>query len=88
MLNRVYRRETRIVVEKSGIPVAALVSTADLERFVRLDRESAERFALLDEFRAPFRDVPQEEIEREVDRALKEVRAEVRAERAAASLSE
>lgn len=84
LLNRVFRERTRIVVEKSGIPVAVLVPTEDLERLNRFDRERAERFALLDEMREPFRDVPPEEIEREVDQALAEVRAEMLAERAAA----
>ena len=30
VVNQVYRKDTRVVVEKSGIPVAALVSTDDL----------------------------------------------------------
>jgi prevent-host-death family protein len=84
LVNQVYRKETRVVVEKSGIPVAALVSTDDLERLDRLDREREARFAILDEFRAAFKDVPPEEIEREAERALAEVRAEMRAERAKA----
>ncbi len=85
LVNRVYRNETRVVVEKSGIPVAALVSPQDLKRLTQLDRERAERFALLDELRAPFKEVAPEEIEREVERALTEVRAEMRAERAHAA---
>lgn len=85
LLNRIFREQTRVVVEKSGIPVAALVSTHDLERLIRLDREQAERFTFLDAMRLPFRDVPADEIEREVDSALAEVRAEMRAERAADS---
>jgi len=32
-LKEVYRRQVRIIVEKDGIPVAALVSLADLERW-------------------------------------------------------
>jgi prevent-host-death family protein len=82
LVNQVYRKETRVVVEKSGIPVAALVSTEDLRRLNQFDRERDARFALLDELRSPFKDVPAEEIEREVERALAEVRAEARAERA------
>lgn len=85
LVNQVYRHETRVVVEKSGIPVAALVSTDDLKRLDELDRERAARAALLEEFRAPFKDVPPEEIERQVAIALDEVRAEMRAERAAAA---
>jgi prevent-host-death family protein len=81
LVNRVFRKETRVIVEKSGIPVAALVSTDDLERLDRLDRERAERFTVIDELRQAFAGVPDEELEREAERALAEVRAERRAER-------
>jgi prevent-host-death family protein len=30
ILNKVYKDEARVVVEKSGIPVAAVISTKDL----------------------------------------------------------
>jgi prevent-host-death family protein len=82
LVNRVYRRETRVVVEKSGIPVAGIVSIQDLQRLDRLDRERAERFKVLEEFGEAFKDVPAEELEREVARALAEVRAERRAQQA------
>jgi prevent-host-death family protein len=88
LVNRVYRQETRVIVEKSGIPVAALVSTDDLERLTELDRERAERFRVLDELRAAFKDTPPEELEREAERALAEVRAEMRAEREQADTAE
>jgi len=81
LLNRVYRDRTRVVVEKSGIPVAALVSTDDLRRLDRLDEQDKKAWDVLAAMRAPFRDVPLEEIEREAERALAEVRAEMRAER-------
>jgi prevent-host-death family protein len=32
LVNRIYRRETRVLIEKSGIPVAAIVSARDLQR--------------------------------------------------------
>ena len=76
LVNRVYRRETRVVVEKRGIPVAALVSTADLARLDHLDKERADRFKVLDEMRAAFKDVPPEETERETDRITAEIRSE------------
>jgi prevent-host-death family protein len=78
LVNQVYRRETRIMVEKSGIPVAGIVSAEDLRRLDRLDRERAERFKVLEEFGEAFKDVPVDELEREVARALAEVRAERR----------
>ena len=73
------------IVEQGGVPVAALVSTEDLERLDRFDRERADRFAIIDELRAAFAGVPDEELEREADRALAEVRAEMRTERAQAA---
>ena len=81
VLNRVFRKEARVVVEKSGIPVAAIVSADDLKRLDELDRARAARFTVIDEMRAAFTDVAPEEIEREADWALTEVRAEQRAER-------
>jgi prevent-host-death family protein len=85
LVNRVYRKEARVLVEKSGIPVAALVSTADLARLDRLDQERAERFTVLDEMRAAFTDVPPEETERETDRITAEIRAESRRREEAAA---
>ncbi|MDQ3695808.1 MAG: type II toxin-antitoxin system prevent-host-death family antitoxin [Chloroflexota bacterium] len=80
-VNRVYRNEARIIVEKSGIPVAGIISVADLRRLDRLDQERAERFKILDKIGAAFKDQSPEEIERETAKALAEVRAEMRAER-------
>ncbi len=83
LVNRVYRREIRVLVEKNGIPVAGIVSAQDLERLERLDRERAEQFKVLKEIGAAFKDVPFEELEREIARAIAEVRAERRAEQQA-----
>ena len=78
LLNRVFTDQTRIVVEKSGIPVAAVISAEDLERFTKLEEQRERNFAVLDEIGEKFKDVPAQEIEREVSRALKQVRAENR----------
>jgi prevent-host-death family protein len=83
VINGVYKGETRILVEKSGIPVVGVVSAADLERLQRLDEEQAADLATLERIsRKAFAGVPPEEVEREVDKAVAEVRAEMRAERA------
>lgn len=58
LLNSVFRSKNRVVIEKSGIPVAVLVSTEDFERLQRLDEEKARRFALVEEFRKPFEGIP------------------------------
>ena len=81
LVNEVYRKETRVLIEKAGIPVAALVSIEDLERLAQLDQEQAERRRVLESMREPFRGVPAEEIERETEKAVAEVRAELAAER-------
>lgn len=82
ILNKVYKGETQVVVEKSGIPVAALVFTKDYEEFRRVQERRAQRFAILDRLRDAFKDVPQAELEREVGKAVAQARAELRAERA------
>ena len=74
LLNKVYRQETRVVVEKSGIPVAAIVSVRDLERFNALEREQSEDFRALDRIGEAFAGVDPEELEAEVGRALERVR--------------
>ena len=39
LVNEVYRRHARYIVQKSGIPVVALVALSDLERWMQMDRE-------------------------------------------------
>jgi prevent-host-death family protein len=76
-VNDVYRKEKRVLVEKAGIPVAALVSIEDLERLVQMDEARAERdqrFAVIDQMREAFEDVPPEEIERDVVALIREMR--------------
>jgi prevent-host-death family protein len=85
LLNEAFRKETRVLVEKSGIPVAAIISASDLKRLARLEAERNKDFAILDEMREAFKDVPPEEISREVSRALSQVRAENRTKRSPAT---
>lgn len=74
LLNAVYRRDTRILVEKAGIPVAAIISADDLRRLVQFEQEREERFAVIDRMREAFKDVSPEEIEREAERSVAEMR--------------
>lgn len=78
ILNKVFKGQTRIVVEKSGIPVAAVISTEDLERFQRLEEQRAQRFKVLDRIGEAFKNVSEDEIEREVKKAVNKVRTEKR----------
>ena len=81
LVNEVYRKETRVIVEKSGIPVAGLVSAEDLRRLDDLDRRREQRFAVIDEVRASFQGVSPRELEHEAAAALASVREEMRYER-------
>ncbi|MBI4492033.1 MAG: type II toxin-antitoxin system Phd/YefM family antitoxin [Chloroflexi bacterium] len=85
LLSKVFRRETRVIVEKSGIPVAAIISAQDLKRFQRLEEEREQRFKALDATREAFKDVPDEELEREVARAVAEARSKHRRTRQTAA---
>ena len=87
VVNRVARGETRVVVEKSGLPVAAIISAGDYRRFKAQEQETA-RSTLIEAFSRisdAFKDVPDDDLERELARAQAEVRAELRAERDAAA---
>jgi len=81
VLNQIFRKETRVLVEKSGIPVAAIIAPDDLERLQRLAAAWDEPFTALDRTREAFRDVANDELEREIPRAVAEARAQLRAER-------
>jgi antitoxin (DNA-binding transcriptional repressor) of toxin-antitoxin stability system len=76
ILNQIFRRETRVLVMKSGIPVAGIVSGENFRRLERLDQERAERFRVIDEMRATIHDVPAEEVKQEAARSLAAMRAE------------
>jgi prevent-host-death family protein len=81
ILNKVFQGKTRVLVEKSGIPVAGIVSAQDLERLNQLDKQREKDFSVLDEMREAFGDVPAQEIDREVSQALAAARKKLRAER-------
>jgi len=84
VVDRVFRGKARVVVERSGIPVAAVISAEDLDRLSRLDAQRADAFKVLDRIGEAFKDVSPEELRREVDKAVSEVRQEMAEERLAA----
>ena len=81
LVNQVARKQTRVLVEKSGAPVAAIVSADDLARLQQMDEQRERDFAVLQEIGDAFKEVPPEELEEHVRNALAEVRQEMRAER-------
>lgn len=83
LVKEVHHGRTRVLVEKSGSPVAALVSPDDLARLEQLDREWDEGTKALERFGAAFADIPTEEAEAEIARIIADIRRqnEVDAER-------
>jgi prevent-host-death family protein len=78
LIKQVYSRRSRVIVEKGGIPVSALVALPDLERWTRMDEEREERFKVLEEIRARNADKTAEEVERDVAEELAAVRRDKR----------
>ncbi len=78
LLNSVFREQTRVVVEKSGIPIAAVISNEELKRFIQLDEQRKKRFKALDKMREAFKGVPAKKLEQEINKAIDEVRLEKR----------
>lgn len=78
-LNHVREDNARYIVEKSGIPVAAVVPMEDIERLQQLDTVRAERLAdlrkAIEVTREELADISPDEIEREIEKAISEVRA-------------
>jgi prevent-host-death family protein len=81
LLNQVFKGETRVLVEKSGIPVAAIVSATDLNKLQQLESQQAERFKLLERLRAGFADLSEEQIQREVAKIIEKQRRQERSKR-------
>ena len=82
LMKRVYNHQSRVIVEKGGIPVVVLVSLTDFERWTRLDHEREERFRVIDEIRARNLDTTPEEVERDIAEEVAELRREERERKA------
>lgn len=78
LLNQVFRGETEVVVEKSGIPVAAIVSAQDYQKLQQIKQARERDFAVINKMRAAFKGIPDDVIEKEVNKAVAEVRKERR----------
>jgi prevent-host-death family protein len=84
LVDAVCRNETRVVIEKRGAPVAALVSVADLERLQQFDREWETTTRSLERLSEAFADVPVEELEAKIDEIIAAGRTRDLAERRSA----
>ena len=78
ILERVKVKDTRMLIEEDGVPIAAIVSADDYAELKRPDDERAERFTLLARMRAAFADIPEDQIARDVAAVVQEERARQR----------
>lgn len=87
LVDEIAEKQTRVLVEEAGRPVAALVSLEDYRQLARMDAQRADALRVVSEIQELFSDVPPDELEREISQAAAEVRAEMKAEREAARRS-
>src|SRR3954453_328202 len=80
----VYNHKSRVLVQKGGIPVAAIIAMDELKRYQRIEQERAERFKVIEEGWEAFKDLELGDVEAEVPKVVAEVPADIRAEREAA----
>ena len=76
LLSQVSRRETRVVVEEDGVPVAAIVSTQDLERLQEFEQQRQQDLATLRASQTGFKNEPVDDVERQIAKALAEIRGQ------------
>ncbi len=82
LFNRVAKQEIRILVEKNGVHVGAIISPRDLARFEEIAREKREKMlAAINDFGEAFKDVSDEEFERELANAQSAARAKLQVKR-------
>jgi prevent-host-death family protein len=74
LVEKVSKQESRIVVEENGTPVAAIISAPDFERFNRAEARHLEWRKVLSRMREPFKDIPEDQLQRDVTAVVEEVR--------------
>lgn len=76
LLNKVFSGETEVVVEKSGIPVAAIVSTQDYKKLQQIKQKQKKDFAFLNEIRTAFKNQRSDQIEKGIQESIVLARTE------------
>ena len=76
VLNKVFKGQTRVVVEKSGIPVAAIVSAQEYQKLQQIKQQREKDFAVISKIRTAFKDQSPEQIQKNIDQAITDVRSE------------
>lgn len=75
LVNRVHQTRTPVVIKKSGVAVAAIVSMEDLDALRQSSEARRRAFETLDALSMRFAGVDAETLDRESARAIRQVRA-------------
>ena len=71
IMKEVFKRGKHFIVEKSGIPMIAILSANE---YTKLIQEKEERFKILDRIKAKIPDIPFNEVEEDVNQTIQKVR--------------
>lgn len=71
IMKRSFKKGDRFIVEKTGIPMIAILSADEYIRFIQ---EREEQFKIFDNIRSKAPDVPVKEVEKDVNRAIQAIR--------------
>jgi prevent-host-death family protein len=76
ILKDVHGGQVRVLVEKSGVPIAGIISAREFQQLI-IEREA--RFEVIDRIRRRLPSVPEREVQRDVREAVRQVRRRRRA---------
>lgn len=71
IMKRSFKKGDRFIVEKTGIPMIAIISADEYIRFIQ---EREEQFRIFDNIKSKAPDAPLKEVEKDVHRAIQAVR--------------
>jgi antitoxin (DNA-binding transcriptional repressor) of toxin-antitoxin stability system len=80
LLLDVFNHKARVLVQKGGIPIAAIIPIDELKRYRQIEQERAERFRVIAEGWEAFNSLDLGDVDVEVARAVAEARSDLRAE--------
>ncbi len=75
VIQRVSNKEARVLIEQSGVPMAAIVSIDDLERLQQLDQEWEQTTQGIVRLSQTFADIPVADLEAKIDEIIADNRA-------------
>ena len=79
IMKRSFKNGERFLVEKSGIPMIAIINAREYEEYVRIMEERQQRFKVVDVIQGKIPDTSSEEIEKDIHEAIQTVRKRRRA---------